>query len=331
MYFAAAFGREQVAVFDSTGRLAGSIGRAGEGPGEFRAVVDVLVGSADSLFLVDVRRQVAVFSPEGKYVRTIQLPGNYIRGVTLADNRLAVNMPIYRSSGRVPYAIHILSPEGVVENSFDHISPSGNSIAPRLIVTGADKRTIWSTAPDVYGYVLSHWFTTGDSSQVVTVKESPWFPDDAPGPPQDVREVFSKPPTAAIQPAFALSNDRILVLLHVADADWKVPERLLERTRHWEEFGRGYVLPGGMADMPTAGEWTNMLDTVVEIVDLDVPGIRASQRFDQVLHPIGGTRLLWSERQDSVDVVTVDVWTLGTSGCEEPATTSTSLKDAGVG
>lgn len=65
---------DRILFFDAAGRLAGSVGRPGEGPGEFRTVG--LHGRyADSLWVLDFQlRRITLISPEHKLVRVISWP-----------------------------------------------------------------------------------------------------------------------------------------------------------------------------------------------------------------------------------------------------------------
>ena len=297
-YLANAFGRQEVAVFDSTGRLVGSFGNSGEGPGEFRAIADVLVGPHDSLYVVNVRRKIEVFAPELTYVRTVNLPGNFIRGVVLENSQLVTNMPIPRSGAADKYAVHVLSPQGDVEGSIDPAAPptSPHSISVRSIARGADGQSVWTASPEVAAYVLSRWSIAGERPLTVTVAGSPWFVDK--GQESDRAGILRLKPRTTLEPAFETTGGRLVVLLHVADVRWR---QVAER--------------GFSGKLPTASVMDEMLDTIVEVLDLSAHNVVASQRFDSVLHPLAGTDHLWSASQDSVDVVSVNVWNVNAGAC----------------
>jgi hypothetical protein len=60
--------------FDPAGRLVRSVGRQGNGPGEFGALNGVLRCDGDSLFATDAAHGVSVFTAAGAFVRGIALP-----------------------------------------------------------------------------------------------------------------------------------------------------------------------------------------------------------------------------------------------------------------
>lgn len=64
----------QVRVFESDGTLASTLGREGEGPGEFSSVGSVVPLGADSLAVWDpTRRRMSVFTVDGRHVRDVDL------------------------------------------------------------------------------------------------------------------------------------------------------------------------------------------------------------------------------------------------------------------
>jgi hypothetical protein len=67
--------RKRIQKFDSTGRFLFTIGRQGQGPGEFRNVWRPEFEPDGSFFVVDIaQKRISFFSPEGKYLRQIAFP-----------------------------------------------------------------------------------------------------------------------------------------------------------------------------------------------------------------------------------------------------------------
>ena len=67
--------RKRIQKFDSTGRFLLTIGRQGQGPGEFRNVWRPEFEPDGSFYVVDIgSRRISFFSPEGKYLRQIAFP-----------------------------------------------------------------------------------------------------------------------------------------------------------------------------------------------------------------------------------------------------------------
>jgi len=78
--------RSRLTVLSSSGEFLRTIGRNGEGPGEFGWVTSVQIGANDSLFVFDAGRQrLLVFSPDGIWVRSAEyrpVEGERLRTVT---------------------------------------------------------------------------------------------------------------------------------------------------------------------------------------------------------------------------------------------------------
>jgi hypothetical protein len=66
---------QEVRIFDSLGRYRRTIGRRGDGPGEFRGPWEMYPLPGDSLLVIDLYRAVSVFDEDGNYVRRF-VPGS---------------------------------------------------------------------------------------------------------------------------------------------------------------------------------------------------------------------------------------------------------------
>ncbi|HSM06888.1 MAG TPA: hypothetical protein VK858_19840 [Longimicrobiales bacterium] len=66
-------GSAEVRVYDPEGRLLQTLGRRGEGPGEFTAPWQAYPMPGDSILVIDLYREVAVFDPEGEFARQFDL------------------------------------------------------------------------------------------------------------------------------------------------------------------------------------------------------------------------------------------------------------------
>jgi hypothetical protein len=66
-------GSAQVRVYGAEGQLLQTLGRQGEGPGEFRAPWHAHPMRGDSILVIDLYREVAIFDPDGVYARQFDL------------------------------------------------------------------------------------------------------------------------------------------------------------------------------------------------------------------------------------------------------------------
>jgi hypothetical protein len=65
-------GNKRIQKLDPEGKFIKTIGRKGQGPGEFQSPYSMDIDNEDNLFVLDVIRRIEVFSSEGKPLRTIK-------------------------------------------------------------------------------------------------------------------------------------------------------------------------------------------------------------------------------------------------------------------
>ncbi len=86
-------GTSEVRFYDSTGTWLGSSGRAGDGPGEYRALIGLWRGVADSLLAFDFTRQsLSLLAPEGEFVRLITI-GSQFSAATVGSGGFSFAQP----------------------------------------------------------------------------------------------------------------------------------------------------------------------------------------------------------------------------------------------
>lgn len=100
-------GTGELRFFNASGEFEGSVGREGDGPGEFQRPTRLEALSDDTLVVFDVQlRRLSVIGPEGEAVRTIPLPGdlNYVRlvGVLPGGEFVLSSETIRAPTGREP-------------------------------------------------------------------------------------------------------------------------------------------------------------------------------------------------------------------------------------
>lgn len=113
-----------VRLFSVTGRHLETIGRRGEGPGEFRAPQAVVRSPSGELLVSDARRNIQIFrrGPRGfEHHRTMQLPFG-VHTMCFLGKRLFVNATTLDDST----ILHQLDDDGTVRNSFGELYRSPN-------------------------------------------------------------------------------------------------------------------------------------------------------------------------------------------------------------
>lgn len=106
-----------VVVFGPEGRYIGTMGRKGQGPGEFQSPWQVAADPRDSVFVWDAGlARISVFDPDLQFRRSFRVPPQWVvNGIRfLPDGRLLV-----AAYGRnEPGALHVLSRSGTWERTF---------------------------------------------------------------------------------------------------------------------------------------------------------------------------------------------------------------------
>ena len=171
-----------VIVFDPRGKLIGSIGRRGQGPGEFAARLwSIRVGAGDTLY-VGGDRQISLFDRDWRFVRRLQLPASVSTFYPLAGGRFVGGMLIAAQDPRRPF--HVFGPDGTVERSFgpEQPAPRGRNGGPPSVprpsahavsrfVLASDAQSIWVDARE---YAIERWGLDGRLLQRYVVN-APWM------------------------------------------------------------------------------------------------------------------------------------------------------------
>jgi len=83
-------GNQRILKFDSSGRYLKTIGRQGQGPGEFQTPVNLRIDRNGLLYVLDMRK-VHVFTPEGTYVKTINIPSFLMDFIPDGEGRAVIS------------------------------------------------------------------------------------------------------------------------------------------------------------------------------------------------------------------------------------------------
>ena len=116
---------QDVRLFDARGTFLQRLGRAGQGPGEFRAPHSVLVTPNDEIWIADMQRRLTVFAPSAdgyRLSRTIPTEIG-IRSMCLLGNDLVVNGLAMGD----PHVVRILDAQARPLRSFGKLYASPNA------------------------------------------------------------------------------------------------------------------------------------------------------------------------------------------------------------
>jgi hypothetical protein len=258
--------RMEVAVFTPDGRLAGRIGRLGDGPGEFRSATILSLDSRGQLHVFDrIHARHSVYSREGNFRGAFGLPALAMRTADVFGDRVVINAHA-RDRDNAGYALLLVDNSGTVlrrldEVPFDYrrtwlldrslsVSPSGH-----LVVAHTHECVI-----DIYD---------GDLRRILRVgRQAEWFKPPSPNSPLPSDGVFNVPP-----------DSRLLT-------SWQDAEGLLwlvglTPSERWKP-GPSPTEAGSSGGVTQALEDRPRFDTIVEVIDVALGRVLARQRWESI-------------------------------------------------
>jgi hypothetical protein len=199
-----------VGIFDSLGRFSRSLGRRGDGPGEYRHVVSVGFGPGDSVFVWDrVHRRITVYGPSlGPPSRTIPL-GAYTSYLPTSSG--AVVSGAVTVNARESYALHRLDRTGRVVVSAGEMSDLTSPVFQRKLYRRLVAGGGLVLASPIGRYDIEVWTDSLKLREVLT-RRVPWFPvlaDSIVVVPPDVRPM----PAQLMGLSFNASSGIVLVCI----------------------------------------------------------------------------------------------------------------------
>ena len=168
----------QIFVIDSAGVPKQSVGRAGQGPGEFQNLVVPLPQVGDSLRVYDPKnRSISVFDGQLRFTRRYRIPTPLGHSFVLfPDGSLLLATPRFLTDSGIGYPLHIFDRDGHHVRSFGKSVRSatpGTYFSDSRLVTIRDADAVW--VAHVYRYEIELWSRTGQ--QLITLRrEAGWFP-----------------------------------------------------------------------------------------------------------------------------------------------------------
>ncbi len=206
-----------VMILDSAGTLLGTLGRPGSGPGEF-TVPRFIVQKADSIAVSDLTGRMALFDPEGRFVRQLTYSTPHANQALFLRGDTLVAAADIASRDRSGLPLHLFAPNGDIVRSFGSedrsVDPEFQRSRMRFLTAESDS-SFWVARPD--RYVLELWSSGGVSQRRFELTRDWWVPmvrDLAPYwkelPPSHVKSVHRELPAG-----------NLLVLIYRARPNWK--------------------------------------------------------------------------------------------------------------
>lgn len=240
---------EGVAIFDAAGNYSGSLGRVGEGPGEFQPPVRVAyVDRGDSLIVGDAGgRRLNVFGPEGEFHRRLRIPGAPVRhggfrrlrnGDFLVNHRYRFAGAQDHRSPLLTLPLHRYDSEGERVCEFGASEPADGLVSqvraelePELqeriaLVTNREalavdeQDRVWTARPR--RYEIEVWEPCAAAPDLVLKREARWFEGEVSDGVYVALDGREKPPN--LVDLHVDEEGRLWVLARVPVADSEVVE-----------------------------------------------------------------------------------------------------------
>lgn len=147
-------GASRIWVFDSAGAFVRTIGRRGEGPGEYGSITRIRFRPGDTLEIYSggpYRR--TVLGPDRSVVRTNRVDWNFMYGAFLPGGRAIVSHHI-RTPERAGYPLQLVDVSGEVIRSLGTLNPEYDRREPmrrsRVVAPGPDGGSAWTVGRGDY-------------------------------------------------------------------------------------------------------------------------------------------------------------------------------------
>lgn len=202
-------------VMDSSGNFIRTLGRRGEGPGEFQYVSQIYP-KADSVVVTDIRGAAALFDGSGRFVRAFGAPRNAITQVILLRGDTLLLPAAISTEERFGLPLHLIAPTGDTARSFGADDRTINpklAIANHRVVAPQSDTTFWVARID--RYEIERWHINGTRLQVLQAKR-PWFVART----QDWDGTFQTTPPSRVKQIHQARSGHLFVVLERARADW---------------------------------------------------------------------------------------------------------------
>ncbi len=261
-----------IAVYDESGRFLATIGTRRQGPGEFLGPDLVVIGPADTLFVLDGPR-LSVLSPHYHFVHSVRLPGRAYEAVWLRSGVLVLNLLPGATRGAGPL-LQLLAGDSVQRVFGPLQGPDVQEIMPFLRLAPSRPGGVWSAPFNAYR--IEHWDERGTRTAALR-RDPEWFRAEA---------VAAPDPAASVVMGLYEDGDGLLwVAIRVAgDGRRAFPRR------------RGEMPP------PAPSESLRNFSTHVEVIDPSPGTLIASAQLDRLVSDFLGDGLAWGfrESQDRV-------------------------------
>lgn len=259
-------------VYGADGRFQLSVGRLGEGPGEYRTPIVWSTLPGDSLVVTDEMRSAAtIVDAQGNLVRRLAVPAGIRQLIVSSDHVLIGNAP-YNHQGNESAPLMRLDSAGNLVASFGGDSAGCGRLCgvlgTRRLVADADGG-VWA-AHQAKAYVLEHYDRAGRRTKQFRLSPE-WFAPMDSFPPRRGDQT----PMSMVHGLSLDADGRLWIMGSTADSAW--------------EEGLGDPRPGERGSYRPVIDLARYRDGVLEVRDTATGALLASRRFPDspVLLPAG--------------------------------------------
>lgn len=279
-----------VLLFDASGTFERPVGRPGQGPQEFRNVIGIQPGLADSILVLDAGAgRLTVLDPSLTVARTIRVPDFSSSFGMTESGELVLQTAIPRGASQD--RIRVLDRGMTPIRSFMSGAPIGpgapvQSLRRRLTVSPDGRIAVAHNDR----YVVELWNISGQHLKTLT-RSPDWFQALHEGP-----STSPQPPSPRLETPRIDAEGRIWTVSHVPDPEWE------------NALGEARDLHGRTVLGSREGAQSILLDSVIEVIEPQTAMLLASLRIDAHVVFISPEGFAASYRQDDIGQPYLDVW-----------------------
>ncbi len=286
----------EILVFDHEGAFVETIGREGDGPGEYRSATALVVMPGDTIHVFDRRQgRQTVLSPGLDVIRTslIQVPAT--GAWPLSSRTILVNGWAPSPEG-VPKPLHVVRTDGTLTNSFggEGLEQRMRTYGPqpllflRRVAPTADG-SFWCASLNEYSIELRG----RDGSVIQSLSREPaWFPAWEMQPQVSP----DQPPVPRFSNIAIMLEGNLITLISVPANDWR------------DALGEGRQRPDGT--MIYRWDPLRAYDTVIEIIDPQTAQLVITQEIPFLLQGFLGAETVYAYAEDEFGNPRIDFYQL---------------------
>lgn len=283
-----------LSLFDRTGKFLRSIGKKGNGPGEFQGIGAIAFGPNDSLHVFDqVLHRYSVFDPEFRFVSSGPLPlGPELQTLILPTGDYVFGLPI-RTPAEIGQPLHRVDRSGRIGKSFGSQSGLFRPDIPyfdRRAIANSNGGAVWSAYRTQY--VVERWNPTTGRYLSEIRRDVSWFPSRMTVSSSARNHASSDSPEPFVMAIRESKQGILWVLIAVADKNYR---SAIGPRRNTEEH------------LQITNE-QRYFDTIVEAFDAATGRFLASVRVPEYIRQFAADDEVGSVIEDEKGIPRLHLW-----------------------